>query len=414
MSESTATRSTASFTNDAPSAATAIAWLKEALATRRLAPSTIHRYLEIAAHFVAWWSRRHADLTGLSRVAVDAFLSVHLARCTCTHSCRRSVGENRAALLHLLRAMAIPTACESPRLPIDEEVERYRAYLRDVCGAAEATRIHRSRHVRAFLAAVFADQPVCHAAIRPASLTAFVTTCAQTRRPGSTGVITDGLRSYIRYLTLLGVCVDGLRESIPAVARWRLSSLPLHLQTSELQAFVQSFDRRRPRGRRDYAMALCLTTLGLRASEVAALRCGDLDWRAGTITIRETKTHRGRVLPLSARLGRALVSYLRVRPATDSDRVFVHLGVRNGESVATSVDRSAVRLGYRRAGLSAQYTGTHRLRHTAATRLIIAGASLKEVADVLGHAVLDSTALYTKVDLPRLRDVALPWVEVKR
>jgi site-specific recombinase XerD len=94
--------------------------------------------------------------------------------------------------------------------------------------------------------------------------------------------------------------------------------------------------------------------------------------------------------------------------------VFVRIGVLEGEALTPSVVRSAMRLGYQRAGLPASVTGTHRLRHTAATRLVNAGASLKEVADVLGHASLDTTAVYTKVDLARLRQVAMPWPEGTR
>jgi hypothetical protein len=93
------------------------------------------------------------------------------------------------------------------------------------------------------------------------------------------------------------------------------------------------------------------------------------------------------VLPLTADLGAALAAYLRVRPATTSGHVFVRIGVLEGDDLTPSVVRSAMRLAYQRAGLPATVTGTHRLRHTAATRLINAGASLKEVADVLGPCV---------------------------
>lgn len=376
-----------------------------------LAPSTIHRYARVIAHFIDWCADRGP--ARLRREDVEEFVTVHLRRCKCGRPGSRTVGDSRAALHHLLRALDVPRVSPRPHTPVEEEVRRYDAHLRDVCGAADHTRLHRTRQVREFLTALFADAPVCYDQIAPA-FARFVTTRAQRCRPGSTGVITGGLRSYVRYLEFQGVCVAGMREAIPTVARWRLASLPVHLDPSELNRFLRAFDRQAPRGRRDYAIALCLVLLGLRASETAALRCPDIDWRAGTVTIRETKTHRARVLPLPPQFGRALVSYLRVRPLTASDRVFVRLGVRNGEPVAPSVIRSAVRLGYRRAGLPAQYTGTHRLRHTAATRLITAGASIKEVADVLGHASLDSTVLYTKVDLPRLREVALPWTEVPR
>jgi integrase len=139
-------------------------------------------------------------------------------------------------------------------------------------------------------------------------------------------------------------------------------------------------------------MAMCLVTCGLRASEVAGLRLTDIDWRLSTVTIRATKTHRARMMPLTPTVGEAVARYLRVRPATTSDHVFVRIGVLDGEALGPSVVRSAMRLGYRRAGLPASFSGTHRLRHTAATRLVNAGASIKEVADVLGQASLDTTA----------------------
>jgi integrase/recombinase XerD len=380
-----------------------------------LARTTIHRYVRVAAHFIAWWTaHHHGDLARLRQESVEQFVTVHLKRCACARPGSRTAGDTRAALHHLLRALGVPRVSPRPDSPVEQEVTRYDRHLREVCGAADQTRVHRTRHVRELLTALFADGSVRYDQIAPPALARFVITRAQRCRPGSTGVITGGLRSYVRYLEFQGVRVTGMADAIPAVARWRLASLPVHLPPSELARFLRAFDRHAPRGRRDYAIALCLVLLGLRASEAAALRCPDIDWRAGTITIRETKTRRARVLPLPPRVGRALVRYLRVRPLTASDRVFVRLGVREGEPVAPSVIRSAVRLGYHRAGLPAQYTGTHRLRHTAATRLITAGASIKEVADVLGHASLDSTALYTKVDLPRLRAVALPWTEVTR
>jgi hypothetical protein len=105
-----------------------------------------------------------------------------------------------------------------------------------------------------------------------------------------------------------------------------------------------------------------------------------------------------------------LAAYLkRGRPRGLTNHLFLRIGVLDGEPLDSSCVRSAVRLAYARAGLPKHYTGTHRLRHTAATRLVVSGATAKEVADILGHADLGSTAIYAKVDLPRLQAVALPW-----
>jgi site-specific recombinase XerD len=383
------------------------------LRARHLSATTIDRYLEAVTHFAQWRTTPAATRSESLSDDVMTFLGVHLPHCTCPCGGRRAVIENRAALKHWVRATTTGTV-PLPTTPVDVEIRAYDTYLKDTCGAAVHTRLHRTRHVRAFLTALFGDQPVWYESIGPATLTAFLTTRAQHVKPGTAGVIASGLRSYLRYLALQGVAVDGLCDAIPRVAGWRLASIPQHLSADDLSRFLASFDRRTPRSHRDYAMAVCLTTWGLRASEVAGLRIADIDWRAATATIRESKTHRPRALPLTRVVGDAVVRYLRVRPSTTTDHVFVHLGVREGEPILPSVVRSAVRQGYRRAGLPARFTGTHRLRHTVATRLINTGASLKEVADLLGHASLDATAIYAKVDLSRLRHVALPWPEVSR
>jgi site-specific recombinase XerD len=68
-----------------------------------------------------------------------------------------------------------------------------------------------------------------------------------------------------------------------------------------------------------------------------------------------------------------------------------------------------MRRAYKRSGCAPDWTGTHVLRHTAATRLHQHGASIKEIADVLGHRSIDTSLIYTKVDLNTLGSVALPW-----
>lgn len=376
------------------------------LRARRLASTTIERYLQVSAHFAEW----RTSTTTVAE-AVATFLSTHLPACTCACRGRRTLFENRAALRLWLRATTGASASPPPSTPIDAEVETYDRYLRDVCGVAVQTRVRRRRHVRAFLTEVFGAQPIRYDVLRPSVLTSFVTRRAQHVRPVTAGAIASDLRSYLRYLALQGVAVAGLPEALPRVAQWRLASVPKHLTPTDLARFLAAFDRATPRSRRDYAMALCLVTWGLRACEVAGLRLTDIDWRSAAVTIRSSKVHRARVVPLTADLGDALAGYLRVRPPTDRDHVFVRIGVLEGEALTPSVVRSAMRLGYARAGLPASVTGTHRLRHTAATRLVNAGASLKEVADVLGHASLDTTAVYAKVDLARLRHVAMPWPE---
>ncbi len=108
------------------------------------------------------------------------------------------------------------------------------------------------------------------------------------------------------------------------------------------------------------------------------------------------------------------MAYLRKeRPATAERRIFVqHLGRRRGEPLYGHTLTEAAARALRRAGVDAPIGGAYVFRHTVASRLVARGARLKEVADFLGHQCLDTTTIYAKLDLPALREVALPWPEV--
>ncbi len=160
-------------------------------------------------------------------------------------------------------------------------------------------------------------------------------------------------------------------------------------------------------------MILCLSTLGLRASEVADLKLEDINWRAGLLHVRKRKSGRGSVLPLPHKLGRAITAYLRTgRPETRDRHVFLLHGGAIGMPIRSHVVAHAVRRALLRAGIDAPTWGSHLLRHTLATRMVRHGATLKEIADVLGHRAVDTTAIYAKVDVSSLAEVALPWPEV--
>jgi len=150
--------------------------------------------------------------------------------------------------------------------------------------------------------------------------------------------------------------------------------------------------------------------LGLRSFEVAALRLEDIDWKNSTLTVRVGKSRRADVLPLPAVTGHAIANYLhKARPATESRAVFVRHRAPLDAPVDAGVIRSVVRQAAARSGLTGRLHGPHRLRHSAATHMLQGGATLKEIADVLRHRSLDTTAIYAKVDLTRLSAIAQPW-----
>ena len=187
----------------------------------------------------------------------------------------------------------------------------------------------------------------------------------------------------------------------------RRSSLPRGITPAEARALLESCDRRSALGRRDYAIIIItLLRLGLRRSEVAGLRLDDIDWRASELVVVGKGTRRD-CLPLPADVGEAIASYLRRgRPASDRREVFLRARAPF-DPIAPGTVASTVRRSCRRARVAE--VGSHRLRHTVACEMVAVGVPLVEIAQVLRHHSLQTTAGYARVDLDRLRQVSTPW-----
>ena len=261
---------------------------------------------------------------------------------------------------------------------------------------------HRFGHGRLHLKRLFRDD-----------LVSFVGGYAKQSMPGAAQAVAAALRKYLRYLQLQGICGDELVAAVPTTPCWKLASLPRTMTEDQLRTLLSSFDRATAMGRRNYAMIMLMSTLGLRASEVALLQLDDVDWRESTLRIAIPKSRRRKTLPLPNATGRAIADYLRRgRPATSHRHVFArHVARRDVPLTGNTVREMTIRA-YRRCGFDPKWNGTHILRHTVATQLHQRGATLKEVADLLGHRSIDTSAVYAKVNLPALVAVALPWPEV--
>lgn len=381
------------------------------LAARGHTPATLHQYATVAAHFLGWLGGQPPDGQRIDALAVRVFLHDHLPECRCPHPGNKHPKDVRAALNQLLAMRGEARLCSPspPSFPgIEAMVARFDTYLGAVCGLADATRRYRRRLVRGFLIGLFGDRSVDAHRITPEVLIGFVTERAHAERPGSVGVRSCSLRSFLRFLQLEGELPADLTSAVPTPPHWSLAPLPPSLSEEELARFWATFDRATALGRRDYAIAHCLADLGLRCQDVAALRLDDIDWRSGVLHLSPGKSRRAEQLPLPQTTGAALADYLRhARPTTPSRAVFVQHRAPVGEAAARTTVRGAIRRAFARADLP--WTGTHILRHTAAARMVQSGSSLKLVADVLRHRSIDTTAIYTKVDLPNLSRVALPW-----
>ena len=239
-----------------------------------------------------------------------------------------------------------------------------------------------------------------------AAVTQFLLRAVQGRSVAWSKALVFGLRSFLRFCFETGLIEDRLDRAIPAVAGWKKASLPGPVAIRDLARLVRSCDRRSAAGRRDYAILLLLSRLGLRAAEVSALRLDDVDWRTGELVIHGKGARRDR-LPLPVDVGDALASYLRRgRPSVSSRSVFITLSAPLRPLSPGGV-RAAVRYACRRAGI--EELGSHRLRHSAASEMLRKGSSFVEIAQVLRHENLETTSIYAKVDDASLIQVARLW-----
>jgi site-specific recombinase XerD len=295
------------------------------------------------------------------------------------------------------------------RLRLEEVLAAFDEHLRRTRGVCAGTRLNYARSAGAFLQTVFAGGPVVPAEIRVQHVVGFVSGLTGRYRPGTVALAASALRSFFRFLRAEGLGEDRLEDAVPMVPR-RSAGLVRHLAPGRLEQLMDSLDSSSPRGLRDRAIILCVARLGLRASEVVQLRLEDLDWRSAVVRVRARKTGHGALLPLTAQVGAALAGYLQHgRPETPAREVFVLHRLRTGAPISPSIVGRAVDNALRRAGIDAPVRGGNLLRHSLATELLGHGASLRGIADLLGHSSLATTRIYARVDIAALREVALPW-----
>lgn len=218
------------------------------------------------------------------------------------------------------------------------------------------------------------------------------------------------IRSFLRFLHWRGMTDQDLGRFVPRVPCWPMAEVPPRLAWDDLRRVIQAIDVTTPIGVRDHAMLLLLATTGLRNKEVRSLDLQDIRWRLGDVLLRHTKTRRDRMVPLVPEAGSALAEYvLSSRPKTASTRLFLCHTPPVRPLAGSSTVAAIVRRRLEAVGIHLPRAGAHLVRHSLATRLVSQQRSIKEVADLLGHQNIDTSAIYVKVAVSQLAAVALPF-----
>jgi integrase/recombinase XerD len=350
-----------------------------------------------------WLEREGVAVGELTEVVAAQFAAAHQSAGYRRYASRLSL---RVPLGYLRGAGAISVSASAAKGPADELLAGFCMYLARERGLVAGTIRNYERAAKTFLNdRIERVGRVELKRLTAADVTGFLGRECPRRSVSAAMDLAANLRPLLRYLHVVGLIDAPLMWAVPNVADLRGRSLPKGVAPKLIAAMLAVCDADSLLGRRDLAVLLLLARLGLRAGEVAAARLDDIDWRAGEVTVHG-KAHREDRLPLPVDVGEAVVAYLRVRPVGEHRALFLcahaPFGPISGGVVATIVRRAC-----RRAGVSE--VGPHRLRHTAASEMLRARCSLEEIAQVLRHRQLESTAHYARVDRDSLRVLALPW-----
>ena len=296
-----------------------------------------------------------------------------------------------------------------PPSQTDTHVNAFMTHLENVRGYVPSTICRQGQIAAEFLAWLkFEAEPDRLAAVTPSDLEGFIRHLS--KRMGRVGLQKPVaiMRNFLRFLAADGTVPVGLDGMIERPRVYREEQLPRSLPWPTVQAFLSSIDRNSAIGKRDYAMFSLMTTYGLRACDVVALTLDDIQWRAGQILIRQSKTGNLLELPLTDEVGYAIQNYLRKVPRYGLHRqVFLRLKAPGGTLKTTAVIE-AFQAWSARSGLEIPFKGVHCIRHSYALHLLRQGVPLKTIGDVLGHRSPESTAVYLRLATDDLRTVALP------
>jgi site-specific recombinase XerD len=384
----------------APYAAGFESWLGSRAYSRSAAADRLYQFDQLSR----WLEREGRGVGELTGEQAERFAAPRRAAGLVTWASSQSVALPLAYLREL--GAAPPPAPAIAQGPLEELLEEYRRYLLVERRLSEHAVLDAyGPAARLFLAGREGPDGLGLGRLCAADVSSFLARECPRHSVSGARDLACALRSLLRYLHLAGLIEAPLMWAVPSVADLRDRTLPRGLEPAAVAKLLASCDRRRLVGRRDFAILLLLSRLGLRAGEVAAMQLDDVDWRGGELLVRG-KGSRQDALPLAVDVGEAIVGYLRRRPRCECRALFLRVTAPR-EGLNRCTIGWVVRSACDRAGLPR--VGAHRLRHTAATEMLRAGASLAQIGQVLRHREQKTTAIYAKVDRKALRALARPW-----
>ncbi len=327
-----------------------------------------------------------------------------------TERARKGVANSVRGPIEQMLRLALPEFTLTGRsrpFPFSEEAPGFVIHLRDERGLRPATVVSYRQFLRDLESYLKEIKASSVKDLSPAILSAYVTLRSDGWGISMVGGLCGVLRVFLRYLFREKLIAHDLSQSIDCPRKYRLSTIPRSISWTEVERMLAAVDRRCAVGKRDYAILLLLVTYGLRGREVAALTLDHIDWERQRLSVPERKAGHSTAYPLSPIVGEAIVDYLKNgRPQKADRQVFYRVMAPFEPMTAGGVSTRASHY-LHKAGVPVARPGSHTLRHTCVQRLVDAHFPLKTIGDYVGHSSPESTAIYAKVSVESLREVAL-------
>lgn len=217
------------------------------------------------------------------------------------------------------------------------------------------------------------------------------------------------LRIFFRYLYENNILPADHSRIIPKDNYSKQPKLPSTFTDMEIHALLKTVDRGSPKGKRDYAMLLLATKLGLRASDICGLRFENIIWERNVISLNQHKTGKALELPLLPEIGNAIIDYLRYgRPISQDSNCFLHVQAPYQRMSVAGLGALVGRyMNLADISIINRRHGPHALRHCLASALLKEKVPLPVISEILGHKNMESSMLYLRIDIDSLRKCAL-------
>ncbi len=291
-----------------------------------------------------------------------------------------------------------------------KSLNEYAQYARDRRHLRASSLRERMRTIAVFLDHLGSRNVTTLDQLQPDDIAAFVASRQRQCSRSMSRTVSD-VRCFLQFLLLRGILQRDLSHVLPTVRVPRDATIPSVWDPELVVKLLKVVDRSSPRGKRDYAILLLASHLGLRLGDIRALRLDDLKWDTAAIEITQSKSGAPLCLPMTEEVGEALIDYLQSgRPRTDHREVFLKAQPPFTPLATDNHFYHIVKYWREIAGIrfrSKQHGGLHSLRHTLATRLLREQTPMHVISAILGHATTASTMIYAKVDVESLRGAAL-------